>query len=202
MKNIVIAASLAVVAIASAPAGAQTRAVATQAIVVDTGRIFAECAACKAAQAALKVQADAIQARQQALAGPLQTEGQGLQQAVNALAGKEPDAALKARATAFQTKQQDAQRELQGREETFNRNRAFVGQQVSAKLNPIIVATMKARGANVAVDPQSILAYEPALDATADVLAQLNTQLPSVSTTAPAAAAAPPPVVTPKPTGR
>jgi Skp family chaperone for outer membrane proteins len=198
MKNILKAASLAAIALATTPLAAQTRAVATQAIVVDTGRIFGECTACKAAQAALKVQADAIQARQQALAAPLQTEGQALQQAINALAGKEPDAALKARATAFQQKQQDAQKELASREDSFNRNRAFVGQQVSAKLNPIIVATMKARGANVAIDPQSILAYEPALDATADVLAQLNTQLPSVSTTAPAAAAP----TTPQPAGR
>ena len=199
MKNIFIAASLAAIALASAPVSAQVRAPATQMIVVDTGKVFSDCTACKAAQAALKVQADAIQARQQALATPLQTEGQALQQAVNALAGKEPDAALKARATAFQQRQQDAQKELAGREETFNRNRAYVGQQVSAKLNPIIVATMKARGANVAIDPQSILAYEPALDVTADVLAQLNTQLPSVSTIAPAAPAAP---STPTPPGR
>ncbi len=56
---------------------------------------------------------------------------------------------------------------------------------------------MKARGANVAIDPQSILAYEPALDVTTDVLAQLNQQLPSVSTTAPAAPAAP---AAPRPT--
>ena len=191
MKNIFIATSMAAVALVTAPASAQVRAPATQMIVVDTGKVFSDCTACKAAQAALKVQADAIQARQQALAGPLQTEGQALQQAVNLLAGKEPDAALKARATAFQVKQQNAQKELAGREETFNRNRAFVGQQVSARLNPIIVATMKARGANVAIDPQSILAYEPALDVTADVLAQLNTQLPSVSTIAPVAPAAP-----------
>lgn len=191
MKNILIATSMAAVALVIAPASAQVRAPATQMIVVDTGKVFSDCTACKAAQAALKVQADAIQARQQALAGPLQTEGQALQQAVNLLAGKEPDAALKARATAFQVKQQNAQKELAGREETFNRNRAFVGQQVSARLNPIIVATMKARGANVAIDPQSILAYEPALDVTADVLAQLNTQLPSVSTIAPVAPAAP-----------
>lgn len=191
MKNILIATSMAAVALAIAPASAQVRAPATMMIVVDTGKVFSDCTACKAAQAALKVQADAVQARQQALAGPLQTEGQALQQAVNLLAGKEPDAALKARATAFQVKQQNAQKELAGREETFNRNRAFVGQQVSARLNPIIVATMKARGANVAIDPQSILAYEPALDVTADVLAQLNTQLPSVSTIAPAAPAAP-----------
>ena len=171
MKNILIATSMAAVALAIAPASAQVRAPATLMIVVDTGKVFSDCTACKGAQAALKLQADAIQARQQALAGPLQTEGQALQQAVNALAGKEPDAALKARATAFQQRQQDAQKELAGREETFNRNRAYVGQQVSAKLNPIIVATMKARGANVAIDPQSILAYEPALDVTADVLA-------------------------------
>ena len=200
MKNILMTASLAALTLATMPASAQTRATAALMIVVDSGKIFADCTACKAAQAALKVQADAIQARQQALAGPLQTEGQALQQAVNALAGKEPDAALKARATAFQTRQQDAQKELSGREETFNRNRAFVGQQISARLNPIIVATMKARGANVAIDPQSILAYEPALDATADVLAQLNTQLPSVSTIAPAAPAAP--ATPPRPTGR
>ncbi|UVO53282.1 OmpH family outer membrane protein [Sphingomonas sp. SUN039] len=193
MKNILIAASLAAIVLGTAPASAQSRAPATMMIVVDTGKIFAECTACKAAQAALKVQADAIQARQQALATPLQTEGQAIQAAVNALNGKEPDAALKARATAFQTRQQDAQKELAGREETFNRNRAYVGQQVSAKLNPIIVATMKVRGANVAVDPnpQIILAYEPALDATNDVLAQLNAQLPSVSTIAPAAPATP-----------
>jgi Skp family chaperone for outer membrane proteins len=200
MTKFLAASALAALALATGSAtAAQTRATPTMAIVVDTGQIFSKCNACVAAQAALKVQADAIQARQQALAGPLQTEGQAIQVAVNALAGKEPDAALKARATAFQQKQQDAQRELAGREETFNRNRAFVGQQISAQLNPIVVATMKARGANVAVDPQSILAYEPALDATTDVLTQLNAKLPTVSTTAPAAAAAP---TTPKPTGR
>jgi outer membrane protein len=193
MKNILVAASLAAIALAAAPVAAQVRAPATLMIVVDNGKIFAECTACKAAQAALKVQADAIQARQQALAAPLQAEGQAIQTAVNALKGKEPDAALKARATAFQTKQQDAQKELAAREETFNRNRAYVGQQVGAKLNPIIVATMKARGANIAVDPnpQIVLAYEPALDATNDVLAQLNAQLPSVATVAPAAPATP-----------
>lgn len=191
MTRITLAASLAVIAplaLAATPLLAQTRAVATQAIVVDTGRIFAECTACKAAQTQLKAQADALQTRQQALAGPLRTEGQALQTAANALGGKEPDAALKARANAFQQRQQAAQAELARGEEGFNRNRQFVAQQIGQRLNPIIVATMKARGANVAVDPQSVLAYEPGLDVTADVLTQLNTQLPSVSVTAPAAA--------------
>jgi Skp family chaperone for outer membrane proteins len=196
MTKFLTATAVTALAVMAMPALAQVKAPATQAIVVDTSKVFATCTACVAAQAALKVQADAIQARQQALAAPLQTEGQALQAAVNALAGKEPDAALKARATAFQQKQQAAQQELAQKEQTFNQNRAYVGQQISAKLNPIIVATMKARGANVAIDPQSVLAYEPALDVTNDVMTQLNTQLPSVSTTAPAA---PAPA---KPTGR
>ena len=203
IKFLTTTAALALVA-AGSPAFAQGRAVATQAIVVDTARIFSTCTACVAAQAQLKTQADGIQARQRALVAPLQTEGQAIQTAVNALAGKQPDAALQARATAFQQRQQAAQAELGRSEETFNRNRAFVGQKISARLNPIVVAAMKARGANVAIDPQSILAYEPALDATNDVLAQLNTQLPSVSVTAPAAPAAPaaPRPATPTPPGR
>ncbi len=189
MIKYLASAAVAALALTAVQAPAQSRAVPTMAIVVDTAQVFSKCNACVAAQAQLKTQADAVQARQQALATPLQAEGQAIQTAVNALKGKEPDAALKARATAFQQKQQAAQQELAQKEEQFNRNRAYVGQQISAKLNPIIVSTMKARGANVAVDPQSILAYEPALDVTADVLAQLNTQLPSVSTTAPAAPA-------------
>lgn len=202
MTKFLAATAIGALAVAISPAMAQTKAVPTQAVVVDTAKIFSTCTACTAAQAQLKTQADAIAARQKELATPLQTEGQQIQAAVNALAGKEPDAALRARATSFQQRQQAAQAELQQREETFNRNRAYVGQQISAKLNPIIVATMKAKGANVAIDPQSILAYEPALDVTTDVLAQLNQQLPSVSTTAPAAPAAPaaPRPTTPAPT--
>lgn len=189
-KTFMVAALAAVAPLAlAAPVLAQTRAVATQAIVVDTGRIFNECTACRAAQAQLKSQADALQARQRTLAAPLQTEAQALDAAGKALGGKPADAALQARATAFQQRQQAAQAELARGEEGFNRNRQFVAQQIGQRLNPIIVATMKARGANVAVDPQSVLAYEPGLDVTADVLAQLNTQLPTVSVTAPPAAA-------------
>jgi outer membrane protein len=201
MTKFLTATAVVALAAASSPVFAQARAVPTQAIVVDTQRIFSTCTACVAAQAQLKTQADAIQARQTALATPLQTEQQSIQTAVNALQGRQPDAALQSRITAFQQRQQQAAQELQGREETFNRNRAFVGQQISQRLNPIIVSTMKARGANVAVDPTSILAYEPALDATNDVLAALNQQLPSVSVTAPAAPAAPRPA-TPTPPGR
>jgi outer membrane protein len=198
MKKYLLSAVTVAIAIAAVPAFVSMPAQAQKApvnvtIVVETDRIYRDCTACKAAQAALKTQADAIQARQQALGASLKGESQALQTAVDALAGKEPDAALKQRIQAFQAKQAAAEQEIGRSGDTFNRNRAFVGQQIKAKLDPLITATMKARGANMAVDAQQIYAFEPALNATDAVLAQLNAVLPSVSTTAPAPPAAPAP---------
>ena len=155
----------------SSPVFAQAKTAAAVVVVVDRGRIIGECNACKAANAALKTQADQIQARGQALATPIQTEGTALQTAIDALQGKQPDAALKARITAFQQRQQAAEVEIQNRKQTFQRNQAYIGQQVLAKLNPIVTAAMKAHGANLAIDPDAIIAYEPAIEITNEVLA-------------------------------
>jgi len=48
---------------------------------------------------------------------------------------------------------------------------------------------MQRRGANVMVEQGTTLATASALDATNDVLAALNTSLPTIQTTAPAAPA-------------
>jgi hypothetical protein len=58
---------------------------------------------------------------------------------------------------------------------------------------------MQKRGANIMVEVGSTLATAQALDVTNDVLAAINAQLPSVSTTAPAAAA---PAQSKQPQGR
>ncbi len=165
--------------------------------IVNSDRIFRECNACKTAQTQLQTQLTQIQQRAQQLNQPLQTEGQSLQTAVNALAGKQPDAALQKRAADFQQKQNAAQQELAQREQTFNRNRAYVAQQVQQKMNPIISQAMTARGATVALDQGATLASAASIDITNDVLTALNAQLPSVSTTAP-----PPPAQPAQPTGR
>lgn len=181
----------------SSVAHAQARLAPAVIAIVDSEKIFRECTACKAAQAQLQTQLTQIQQRAQQLNQPLQTEGQSLQQAVNALAGKPADAALQKRATDFQQKQNAAQQELAQREQTFNRNRQFVAQQVQQKMGPIVQQAMTARGATVALDQGATLASAASIDITNDVLAQLNTQLPSVSTTAP-----PPPAQPAQPTGR
>jgi Skp family chaperone for outer membrane proteins len=193
MKTMFKSAALAA-AFTVAPVAAQAQqAPAAVVVVVDTQKIFAECNACKAAQTQLQAQATSIQTRAPQLGAPLQTEAQAIQKAAN---GKAPDAALTARIQALQTKESSANQEIQGRQQTFQRNRAYVAQQINAKLDPIITQVMQKRGANLAIDQGATLAAASTIDVTSDVLAQLNAQLPSVSAIAPAEAQPA------KPTGR
>ena len=111
------------------------------------------------------------------------------QAAGQALGGRAPDAALQARATAFQKKQSDAQAQLAARQQTFERNRAYVLQQINTKLQPAVASVFARRGASVMLDASQVIQSAPGLDVTADVIAALNAGLPSISTTAPAQAA-------------
>lgn len=181
MNKIVIGAALAALALpATAPAQRLNPAVVA---VVDIGRVFSECTACKAAQTQLQTQLQALQQRSQALGAPLQTEAQSIEAAARALNGKAPDAALQQRVQALQTKQNSANQEIARGEQTFRSTQAHVAQQINARLTPIINQVMQTRGAAIVVDRGATLAASPSLDVTNDVLAQLNQQLPSVSVT-------------------
>jgi len=183
MKNLLLLTALAAVVM---PAAAQ--AAPANVVVVDRERVYAECNACKSAQAQLQAQATALQARQTALSTPLKTEAQSLQTAVDALKGAPPGPALKARVTAFQTQQNNANQELGRMQQTLQASQANVVRQIDAKLDGIYSQVMTTKGANLALDVGATLAHGAALDVTADVLAALNVALPSVSVTAPAAA--------------
>jgi len=135
------------------------------------------------------VDLERVQARETALTTPLQTEGKAIQAAIDALKGAEPDAALQARVKAFETKRQQGAQELANRGQAFQRNQAYVAQQIQTKLGPIYQQVMTRRGANVMVEIGTTLASGQSLDVTNDVLAALNTALPTVATTAPAAPA-------------
>ena len=188
MRNIAMTAAFA--AMVLAPVGASAQAIPGAVIaVVDLEKVSSECTACKAAKTALEGQVTALKSREATLSAPLKTEGQSLQTAVEALKGKDPDAALQARIKAFQTKQQQGAQEIARQTNQIQRNQAYVSQQISAKLGPIYQQVMQRRGANVMVEAGATLASGANLDVTNDVLAALNQQLPSVSTTAPAAPA-------------
>jgi outer membrane protein len=152
-------------------------------LIVDTGRVFNECTACRAAQTQLQTQVTTLQQRRNTLAQQLQTEGAPIQTAVNALNGKQPDAALTARITAFQTRQNQAEQELQRSGATLESTQAHVNQQIGNRFGPIVEQLRATRRAAVVMSKNGTLANDPALDITNDVLTQLNQQLPSVSVT-------------------
>lgn len=183
MRHILALAALAAGVSALPTAAVAQRAPAAAIIVVDSARIYRECTACRTAQASLQSQANALQTRQQTLAGPLRTEGQSIQTAINALGGKEPDAALRNRIQAFQTKERQASEELQRTQANLQSIQQNVLRQINARLGPAVNQVMVARGANLAVDIDATLAHAAGLDATTAVLAALNSALPSVSLT-------------------
>ena len=188
MKTLLISAALAAFVL---PSAAAAQAIPSAVVaVVDLEKVTSQCNACKTATAALRSQATALQSRQQALVTPLQTEQKSIKSAIDALPqGKEPDAALKQRAAAFQTKYQQAQEEVARGEQQLQRNQAYINQQVRDKLGPIYSQVMQRRGANIMVETGTTLATATSVDVTNDVLAALNTAMPSLQTTAPAQAA-------------
>jgi Skp family chaperone for outer membrane proteins len=185
MKNLLISALL--LGSVIVPSAVQAQAVPAAVVaVVDLEKITSQCTACKTANAALQSQGTALQNRQKALAGPLETEGKAIQAAVDALKGKEPDAALKARAQAWETRRNNAAQELQAQQAQLQRNQQYIQQQIAQKLGPIYQQVMQRRGANLMVEISTTLASGASLDVSNDVLAALNAAMPTVQTVAPA----------------
>jgi outer membrane protein len=182
MNTPIKAAITAIALLAPAAASAQRLSPAVVAV-VDVDRIRRECTACRAAQTQLQTQVNSLQQRQQQLSAPLQTEGQQIQTAINALQGKQPDAALQSRIQAFQTRQNQAQQELARQEQTLRSTSAHVIQQIDQRLGPIVNGQLAAKGATIIIERGAALSVSPTIDITNDVLAQLNQQLPSVSVT-------------------
>lgn len=188
----------------TAPAFAQALPDAKIAV-VDSERIFRDCTACKAATTQLQAQRQQLQSRATQLGQPLQTEAQALQTAVTAAKGN-PDATLQARIRKFEQDQQSAQQQIGQQEQQVQRNIAYVREQIGTRLGPIITQIAQQRGATLAVDKGNSFYNAPATEITDAVLASLNSQLPSVSVTAPAqaapAATAPAAGTRPAPAGR
>lgn len=183
MTNKLFLAALAASAVALPTVAQAQRTPAAAVAVVNAQRVYSECTACRAAVTQLQAQQNSARTRAQTLQQQLQTEGQPIQQAVEALRGKEPDAALRQRITAFQTKQNSANQELANLERNLQSTQLHVRQQIDQRLNGIYNQVMTARGANLLVEEGATLAHAAALDVTNDVLARLNQVLPSVSVT-------------------
>ena len=174
----------AVAAALAVPTAAQAqRAPAAVVVVVDTDRIYRDCNACRTAQTQLQTRGAALQTRQQALVNELRPEGEAIQAAIQALAGKTPDAALRTRVQNFQQRQEQANQELARGQQNLQSIQANVIRQIEERMRPVINQVMTQRGANLAVDVDATLAHAQGVNVTDAVLAGLNAALPSVSIT-------------------
>lgn len=185
MKTLLISAAFAAAVLAPSAASAQSIPSAVVAV-VDLDRVTSECNACKTASAALKGQVSSFESRREALASSLQTEQKSIQTSIDALKGKQPDAALEARVKAFQAKAQTSEQELASQQAQIQRNQQYIQKQIQDRLAPIYQQVMQRRGANLLVEVGATLATAQSVDVTNDVLASLNSALPSLITTAPA----------------
>jgi outer membrane protein len=87
------------------------------------------------------------------------------------------------RAQAYQTKATSAEQELARLDQNVQSTRAHIMDQISDRMDPIIVEVMRARSASIAVDKGVTIAISPALDVTNDVLARFNSAVTSLSVT-------------------
>jgi outer membrane protein len=186
MNKLLLGATAISLAFTPAVANAQ-RAAPALILIVDTNNIYRTCTACVAAQAQLQAQITALQQRQQQLGAPLQTEMQSIEQAGAAArnqtgaARTAAEAAIQTRLQALQTRQNTANQELQRLEQNIRSSQQNVSQQIDTRLGPIVQQVMSARGANIVLPKGATLANADAIDVTAEVLAALNQQLPSVT---------------------
>jgi Skp family chaperone for outer membrane proteins len=180
MRNILILTAIAAATALPTAASAQARG---GIVLVDTSNVMSNCTACKAAQTQLEQRQTTLRSRVQTLTQQLQTEGKPIQDAVDALKGKQPDAALQGRITAFQTKERNAQQELQNSQRQLQSTAANVQQQIGGRLIQVVEQIRARRGASIAIAKDSTLANDSAIDVTTEVLAALNQALPSVSVT-------------------
>ena len=215
MKTIFKAAMLAAAPILAMPATVQAQAVEGIAVADIQGAVQ-KSAAFISAMGQMKTtyatQITAFETRSKALQAeiaPLVTAFQAAQKA------NTPQATLQTQYTAIQTKQQAAQTELQRLSTPIARAQGYVEEQIGAKLDVAIKAAMVARKVNLVLSPQATISYQPSVDITDAIVAELNRNVPTVGITPPAgwqpggqgaapAATAPaaPRPTTPAPTGR
>ena len=185
MKNLFASAALAATIVAATPAFAQA---ATTVGVADVQGAVQRSAAFTGATAQIRTtyaaqiaQFDARSKVLQAELAPLVTAFQTAQRAPNA-----NQAALQTQATAIQTRQQTAQQELQRISLPIARAQAYVEEQIAARLDAALKAAMTARGVQLVLQPQATVSYQPTVDITDAVVAELNKTIPAANTNVPA----------------
>lgn len=190
MKMIFKAAALALapvagVAMMAAPAAAQSKlgvGVADLETAVAKSAAFTN--AMTAMQTTYKAQIDAFNARKGTLDGELQTKATEIQNLQ-----KQPganQATLGPKIEAFQKRRGEIQQELSNLGRPIALAQAYVEEQITAKLDDALKAAMNKRKVDLVLVPNATVSYQPTVDITDAVTAELNTLVPSAQIVPPA----------------
>ena len=173
---------LAIPQVASAQAAASAVAVANLEEAVQRSTAFTNAIA--QIKVTYKAQIDALEARQKTLNAelqPLVNAFQAAQKVPNA-----NQAGLQTQYNAIQLKQQNGQKEVQTLGTPVARAQAYVEEQVVSKLDAALKSAMVKKGVALVLNPQATVSYQPSVDISAAVTAELNATVPSATITPPA----------------
>ncbi len=151
--------------------------------VVDIDKAVNDCNAAATArtqmQTTYKTNIDNFNARKTALDTELKQKGEAFQAAVKAANGQTTPA-LQSQYQALQKSQQDAQAELQRIGQPIGLANAYVEEQISAKIGDALKAAMTKSKVDLVLQPGATISYQPSVDITAAVTAEINALVPSV----------------------
>jgi Skp family chaperone for outer membrane proteins len=190
MKKLFAASALALATVAAvpmltAPAFAQSKTgIAVADVRVAAAKSAAFTTAMSQIEVTYKAQIDARDTR----ANTLQAELNLLVAKFNEEQKKTPQnrAALEAAAKAVQDKRQSANAEVGQLSQQVDLAVAYVEDQISVRMNDAIRAAMRRLKVDLLLNPDAVLAREPAVDITDAVVADLNAILPNVGIVPPA----------------
>ena len=108
-----------------------------------------------------------------------QTEQKSIQAAIDALEGQGARRGAPGARQGVPDQAPAGAQELAGQQEQIQRNQQYIQKQIEDKLGPIYQQVMQRRGANVLLEVGATLATSTSVDVTNDVLAALNSALPT-----------------------
>jgi len=131
-------------------------------------------------QTTYKANIDNFNTRKTAIDTDLKQKAEAFQAAVKAAGGKSTPA-LQSQYEALQKTQQDAQAELQRIGQPIALANAYVEEQISAKIGDALKAAMSKNKVDLVLQPGATVSYQPGVDITAAVTAEINALVPTVN---------------------
>lgn len=155
-------------------------------LVVDYDKVLNQSKAGKSAGAQFKSIAKTIQNEIDAQVKKLEREGKKVQASTQAIKTKaqldaRPDIAQQYKT--FKQNEQKTAMEYQYKGAEMKKTQADTLMKIRKKMNTIISAVGRERGADMIVDARSVYYYNPSIDITATVMSRLDSQMPSVVVT-------------------